>query len=154
MIGGIDLSSFAVDVVLLEDDTDAATWHRFDLTGRTPFERARSLRGVFPTRSWWEEQGVWLLGIEDPYSASKGVAKALGMATGAVAALLPRDLTVIQTAPTEWKRLTVGASNASKDQVARWAACFGFEPGDLNATDAYAIARAIRLLNQRAVDAA
>lgn len=151
---GCDLSSFAVDLVVLQDDSRSGTWHRFMLEGSTPFERARSLRGVFPTRSWFEEQGCWLFGIEDPYSASKGVAKALGLATGAVAALLPRELTVIQTPPSEWKRLTTGAANASKADVARWAACNGFVPGDLNATDAYAIARAVRLLNNDAAEAA
>jgi hypothetical protein len=37
-------------------------------TAPTPFERTRSLRGVFPSRSFWEEHGVYLAGIEDPHS--------------------------------------------------------------------------------------
>ena len=155
VIAGIDLSSFAVDVVLLEDDTDAATWHRFELAGPTAFERARSLRAVFPTRSFWEDHGVWLLGIEDPHSRFPHAAKALGMATGAVAALLPRDLTVIQTAPKEWKRIFTDASNSDKQTVANVARYYHrFKADDFNATDAYGIAWAVRHLNQQALDAA
>ena len=29
MIAGIDFSTYAVDVVLLDEDTDQAAWHRF-----------------------------------------------------------------------------------------------------------------------------
>lgn len=157
MIAGCDVSSFAIDLVLLEDDTDDATWHHYPLTGRTPFERVRTLRAVFPSRSWWEDHGVWLLGIEEPYSQSKGVAKALGLATGAVCALLPADLTVIQTPPQEWKRLTVGKASASKGDVYDWSRDqlgHRFEKWKQDGYDAYAIARAVRLLNNDAADAA
>lgn len=164
-IAGIDLSSRAVDVVLLEDDGDRATWHRFELAGATPFERARSLRRVFPTRSWWEENGVWLLGIEDPHSRFPHVAKALGMATGGVAALLPSDLTVIQTKPNEWqsvflvdKALYVKSVDR-KEAITVRALSLGFDTGigfgdPQDAYDAYGIAWAIRKINAEAARAA
>lgn len=154
-VAGIDYSSRAVDIVLLNDDTDHAAWTRVELHGATPIERARSLRGRLPLRSWWEDEGVYLIGIEDPYSRSKGVAKALGMAAGAIVALLPVDLTVIQTPPIEWKRLAIGNGSATKAQVANWARAElghdGVTTWAQDAYDAYAIARAVRHLNNHAI---
>jgi hypothetical protein len=161
MIAGVDFSSRAIDVVLLEDDSDRAEWHRFELTGGTPFERARSLRGCFPTRSWWDDHGVYLLGIEDPHSRFPHVAKALGISCGAVAALLPRDLCVIATPPKEWKRVFCGNANANKDAVVNavpldslWSGC-SIPTLDIpqDAFDAYGIAYAVRKLNNDAIAA-
>lgn len=151
MIAGIDASSRAIDVVLLAEDTDDALHHKFELIGGTPFERARSLRGIFPTRSWWESFGVYLIGYEDPRGHHAHTQKALGIALGAVAALLPRSMPVVPTQTQEWKRLFVGNANASKQDVAARAAEHGFVSDDLNATDAYGIAYAVRALNADAI---
>lgn len=154
-VAGIDVSSFAIDIVLLDDDTDAARWYRINSDRATPFERARRIAALFPRTSWWDDRGVYLVGIEDPYSASKGVAKALGIATGTVAARLPARLTVIQTAPTEWKRLYTGKANASKDDV-RLLGCevAGRADWPQDAYDALGIACAVRELNNNAIEAA
>lgn len=151
-VAGIDLSSFAVDVVLLDEDTDAAEWHRFELAGGTPFDRTRSLRACFPSRSFWEDAGVYLLGIEDPHSRANHTAKALGLVTGGVAALLPRDLVVLQVPTAEWKREFTGSGSSDKEAVAVKAALLGFIELNLNATDAYGIAWATRAINQRAIE--
>jgi hypothetical protein len=37
---GIDLSSRAIDLVLLDENCDRAEWSRIDLEGATAFERA------------------------------------------------------------------------------------------------------------------
>lgn len=155
-VAGIDYSSQAIDIVLLDDDTDTAEWHRVELTGPTPFDRARSLRGRLPLRSWWEDQGVYLIGIEDPIGHHAHTAKALGFAGGAVATLLPANLTVVQTTAAEWKRLTVGRGSASKADVEQWAQTQlghdGLTVWAQDAYDAYAIARAVRHLNQQAIE--
>jgi hypothetical protein len=150
-VAGIDVSSFNVDVVLLDEDIDAATWHRFELDGPTPFARTRSLRANFPTRSFWEEHGVYLIGIEDPHSRANHTAKALGLVTGGIAALLPRDLTVLQLPTAEWKGEFAGSGSATKERIAQIARVLGFTPDNLNATDAYGIAQAARALNNRAI---
>lgn len=153
-VAGIDFSSRAVHIVLLDADTTDASLRVFAMLGSTPFERARSLRRVFPTRGFWEDNGVYLVGIEDPHSRANHTAKALGLAAGAIAALLPNAMTVVQTAPSEWHRLFTGNASASKDEVAAHARQVWPEPppdGDDNAWDAYGIAWAVRTLNQHAV---
>jgi hypothetical protein len=164
-IAGLDISSFAVDVVLLDEETDDATWHRFRLDGSTPFERTRSLRGVFPSRSFWEDNAVFLAAVEDPVGHHAHTAKALGLVTGGVAALLPRDLIAVQTQPSEWKRIFCGRGNATKEDIV--AACHrhGFDSRAgapavnvaatrelaQDAYDAYGIAWAVRALNNEAI---
>lgn len=151
---GIDFSSRAVHLVFLDDTTNDADALIIELEGATPFERARSLAAMFPSRSSLEELGVWLVGIEDPHSRANHTAKALGMAAGAIAALLPRELTVVQTRPTEWKHLFCGGPMASKD-VVKWHARALWDSipldADHNLTDAYGIAWAVRYLNDQAV---
>lgn len=167
MIAGIDYSSFQIDIVLLDDEADTATWHPCPLPGKTPFDRARAVRHRFPTLSWWDDQGVYLVAIEDPYSQANHTAKALGLIAGAIACRLPPQLTVIHTAPSEWKRLAVGKPSASKAEVTRWARVqleHGYvspiPPSDMvtkwseHAYDAYSIARAVRVLNNQAIEKA
>lgn len=156
-VAGIDFSSRAVHLVLLDDDTNQAETYTYLLRGDTPFERARSLRSTFPTRSWWDDRGVWLIGIEDPFSRSKGVAKALGLSAGAIAALLPYPLTIVQTAPHEWKRVFTGYASASKGLVEDQARKLWNNPPDTaddNTFDAYGIAWAVRSINNLAVERA
>ena len=160
-IAGFDISSFAVDIVLLDENSDQAEWHRIALDGATPFDRARALRLLFPGRSFWEDAGVYLAGFEDPYSRQSHTAKALGLVTGAAATLLPSQLPTVQTAPAEWKRIFTGNPNASKHDV--WDRCMELFPpqrdeanafawaGNNNASDAYGIAWAVRALNNEAI---
>lgn len=156
-IAGVDFSSRAVHICLLDDDTDGADVAIITLHGATPFERARSMRSDFPSRSWWEREGVWLVGVEDPHSRANHTAKALGLAAGAIAALLPSGLTVIQTPPVEWKRVFVGDAMASKAVVEMHARSVWPDPpdgADDNTWDAYGIAYAVRTLNQQAIQKA
>lgn len=155
-VAGIDYSSRAVDIVLLDDDGRRCHWTNIPLHGDTPLERARSLRGRLPLRSWWEDEGVYLIGIEDPIGHHAHTAKALGQAGGAIAALLPASLTVLQTPTAEWKRLFCGDAKASKDDVREAVSrdgVFGSSPGwTQDAYDAYAIAWTARHLNNAAIE--
>lgn len=157
MIAGIDFSSRAIHLVLLSDDDDSARAYNVELVGATPFERARSARSFFPPRSWFEDEGVYLLGIEDPHSRANHTAKALGFVAGAIAVLLPRELAVVQTPPSEWKRLFTGSASSSKDAVALRARATWPDPpedADQNTWDAYGIAYAVRHLNNKALQSA
>jgi hypothetical protein len=151
VIAGIDYSTRAVDVVLLDEDSDAATWHRFPLEGSDAFERARSVRDVLymPGSEWWDE--VLAIGIEDPRGFNAG---ALYRVQGAILACLPTRVLVQPWIPGQWRKAVGLPGNASKDAVAEWATWKGglgakavFWPQD--ACDAYCIALATRSVLQR-----
>ena len=149
---GIDLSSRAIDLVLLDETTAEASWTRLELTGATSFERCRDVARVMPSRSWLEERGVYLAAIEKPTAASFVSAAAQFPVFGAVAVSLPASLEVWSLTPAEWKReLRVGLQR--KPTVAEIAAVVGDVayswPQD--ALDACGVAYAARELNQRAV---
>lgn len=119
VIAGIDFSTHAVDIVLLAEETNAAEWHRFELTDLPSwdaFDRARSVRAVMPTRSWWEDHGVIAIGIEQP-RGNHGVTP-LFRVQGAILACLPPDLLVQPWNPASWRVAAGMKGNAPKLAVA------------------------------------
>jgi hypothetical protein len=151
MIAGIDYSTRAVDVVLLDEDSDAATWHRFELDGADAFDRARDVYAAMPawTGELWDS--VLAAGIEEPRGFNAG---ALYRIQGAILQCLPSTLLVHPLIPSQWRKTVGLPGNASKDDVAEWATWKGglgakavFWPQD--ACDAYCIALATRTLLER-----
>jgi hypothetical protein len=149
-LAGIDYSTHAVDVVLLDEDTGQATWHRTELKGADAFDRARRLRWAqpIPDNEW---EAVLAVGIEDPRGHNAG---ALYRVQGAILARLPSFLLVHPLIPSQWRKLVGLPGNASKAGVARWALK---QPGirdwpaatiPFDATDAYCIALATQKLIQ------
>lgn len=114
MIAGIDFSTHAVDVVLLDEDTDAATWHRFPLEGQDAFERARYVRRAMwsPASSYWDD--VLAVGIEDPRGYGAG---SLYRVQGAILACIPNSKLVQPWIPSAWRKAVGLAGNASKADV-------------------------------------
>jgi hypothetical protein len=153
-VAGIDVSTHSVDIVLLDED-DTAEWTSVPCADdRGPFFAARLAAELMPRGTFWDD--VYLAGIERPFTQNRGTARALGLITGAVASCLPRLLTALETAPQEWKRVTVGGAKASKQDVARWVSYQWVNPPDLvtqDGIDAFAIAWAARALNEKAVAA-
>lgn len=103
-IVGIDLSTRALDLVKLDDDTNRAEWVRCELVGKDAWERTLRIR--FHPTSWWDD--VHLVAVEAPYGrASPGPTALLNRVVGAVAASLPAQLRdparcwVVR--PDEWK---------------------------------------------------
>lgn len=166
-ICGIDFSTRAVDVVLLDEDTDAATWHRFELLGNDAFDRARNVEGNIPGRTdpLWDE--VVAIGIEDPRGYGAG---SLYRVQGAILASLPAWLLVHPLIPSQWRKTVGLPGNASKDMIRaftgikRWHADPRFIPSSVTTTtdyeavipawpqdahDAYCIALATRTLLER-----
>jgi hypothetical protein len=113
---GIDYSSRAVDIVLLDEDTDAATWHRIGLDGADSFERARDvmyLNSLLPSGySFWDS--VIAIGIEDPRGYGSG---SLYRIQGAILTRLPRRVLVHPWIPSAWRKAVGLPGNAPKKMV-------------------------------------
>lgn len=152
---GIDLSSFAVDLVLLDETTAQAQWLRLDLAGENAFERCLDVRRVMPSRSWLEGRGVYLVAIEKPVCNSFRSASAQLPVFGAVAALLPERLPVWSLSPAEWKR-ELGVASGRKPTADEIAAVVGpvARTWPQDGLDACGVAYAAREMNRRAIEAA
>jgi hypothetical protein len=153
VIAGIDYSTRAVDVVLLDEDTDAATWHRFELEGADAFDRARAVRLAMFTRPFdWDD--VLAVGIEDPRGYNAG---SLYRVQGAILSSLPRHTLVHPLIPSQWRKTVGLPGNASKTAVKAFAAMTldvaGWsrfrQPAVQDFYDAYCIALATRTLLER-----
>lgn len=159
MIAGIDFSSRFIDVVLLDESTDAATWHRFELSGADAFDRARAVRAAMPGSSFWDN--VLAVGIEQPQARGPRAANmgALYRVQGAVLACLPQPVLVQPWWPSAWRKAVGLPGNASKEAVATFAerTLYPMWPHPMVATlpvwpqdawDAYLIALATRSVLQ------
>ncbi len=151
MIAGVDFSSKAVDIVLLDEDTDAATWHRFPLTGQDAFDRTRAVRAAMPGASFWDD--VLAVGIEDPRGYGAG---SLYRVQGAILACLPAAILAHPLIPSSWRKTVGLPGNAPKLAIMEFvdtrqqengASLFQRWPQD--ACDAYCIALATRTLVER-----
>lgn len=152
MIAGIDYSTRAIDVVLLDEDTDAATWHRYELEGQDAFERARDVRrAMHDALPLWDD--CLAIGIEDPRGYGSG---SLYRVQGAVLSRLPSLVLVQPWIPSAWRKQVGLAGNASKEEVA-YHACGLLEDAQFahvsawpqDAWDAYLIALATRQALER-----
>lgn len=162
---GIDFSSFAVDLVKLEENTDSARWTRADLVGQHAFDRLRSLRAEMPGGSFWQD--VYLVGIELPFGRGQGRTQAvLQRVYGAVVASVPLQIPVWEIHSTEWRKGLGLKGNADKNECGQavkellgLTVDFRNETGPLfaanvwpqDALDAYAIAYTAREQNAKAI---
>ena len=153
-IAGIDLSSVAVHVVAIDEDSGAYMSRLvadLECGPGDAFERARRVRHLLPPAGHWRENFA-AIGIEETFSNRVCTAVTLARVQGAVLACLPREMLVMPLPanyrkPHGWKALTVGKTNASKDEVREWALDQGMPPGlAQDFYDAFAIARAVREL--------
>jgi len=106
LIAGIDFSSIAIDVVLLDEDTDHAVHHRrrLDTGPGKLIDRVRRVRDALPSRGAWRDSGVLALGIEEPFHHShKGLAPML-LTLGAIIDTLPRDVPLALLRADDWRR--------------------------------------------------
>ena len=111
-IAGIDFSSKAVDIVLLEQGTGRAEWHRFELMGADAFDRSRSVRVCVPRGAFWDD--VLAVGIEDPRGFGAG---SMYRVQGAILAQVPADKLVQPWIPSAWRKAVGLPGNASKDDI-------------------------------------
>jgi hypothetical protein len=145
---GVDLSSRFLDLVLLDENANRASWTRLTLEGPTAFERARDVAGKMPQPGWYEAHGVYLIAVEMPESRFVKSLRALLPIFGAVTAALPTGLPVWSLAPADWKRpMGLGNAKPTPDNfpdfdVANWSQ---------DSLDALAVAKFARDLNAKAI---
>jgi len=155
-IAGIDFSTWHIDVVLLDEDTDHADWHRFTLANTgDAFDRARTVRLAMPGRSWWDDHGVLAVGIEQPFGRGSSVTP-LYRVQGAVLACLPPLTLVHPWAPSSWRKAVGLPGNCPKDAVAAFVHDSATETlqWSQDACDALCVALATREALERVQDVA
>lgn len=151
LVAGVDYSSKAIDVVLLDESSEMATWHHFPLTGHDAFERVRDVHRAFNFPS-----GIWdnllAVGIEDPRGYGAG---SLYRVQGAILAEIPWSVLVQPWIPGAWRKAVGLPGNATKDAITYFAkerriehGASLFEQWPQDAYDAYCIALATRSLIQ------
>jgi hypothetical protein len=164
-VAGIDFDTKRVHVVLIPDEGFTAEYHRIWLNPAADYgiTAARTIRRAFPTRTWWEDNGVWLAGIEQTFSHDARTAGALGRVQGAVLACLPAAITVVPTPSHEWLRTFTGRAklpvrSSERKKLAREQAqaLTRLELDDWpdDGCDAYGIACAVRAINEDGIAAA
>lgn len=116
LIAGIDFSSHAIDVVLVDEDTGAPSWRRWQLRGDDAFERARYVRRLELGDTF---DNVLAAGIEQPFGGHN--AGDLFRVQGALLARLPLGLLVHPIPPARWRKLVGLSGRATKLEVARYA---------------------------------
>ena len=149
---GVDLSTMAVDLVRLDENTNEGHWDHLHLEGKTAFDRLRQVRRVMPGASFYDD--VYLVAVEAPMSRGQaGTLAKLSRVFGAIMACLPAHLLVWEVMPAAWRGELGLSARASKEEcqeaVLRLGAPYGWRSPD--AYDAYAIALYARELNARAI---
>jgi hypothetical protein len=155
---GIDLSSKAIDLVLLAENSDTASWTRINLEGASAFERARDVAEKTPQPGWYEAHGVYLIALERPFV--RFGQDVIRLVQGCVLGALPTDVLVVEVAVSQWKK-HLGVGIRDKPTAADFP---GFElavadPEQLerdgsipqDAFDALGIARYARDVNAQAI---
>jgi hypothetical protein len=147
-VAGIDYSTQAIDLVLVDiDDGDARLFH-WDLCAGDAFARTRAVPLVVPGRraAFWDT--VCAVGIEEPFGrgpSSWAIVPKLKAIQGAILACIPAEMEVTPLAPAEWRKAVGLSGNAPKEHVTNWARRHKHIPftWPQDAYDAYCIARAI-----------
>jgi Holliday junction resolvasome RuvABC endonuclease subunit len=155
---GIDLSTRAIDLVKLDESTNAATWTRVELEGKTALERLRNITkdSIHRHTGFWDD--VYLVGIEAPMSRQQpGTLAKLSRVFGAVVACLPPLLEVWEVSPVAWRKELGLPGNASKEECADAVRNIHMSITSYNwpqdALDAYAVAYYARQVNARGIAA-
>lgn len=169
MIGGLDLSTHALDFVLIDHDPARCEHRRVELPSPW-WDAARGMRKIIGRElldedepswtlsvdSWLSRNEVFLLGIERPYGPSRQAIASLHTILGAVLATVPPWITVLEVRPAEMRRELGLPGNASKERmhaaVMRYLLAsenerIGWPP---DALDAWAVAHATLRMCERA----
>jgi len=114
-VAGVDVSTKAIDLVLVPVEDGPPVWHHYPLTGTDAWERTRSIPSAMPDRASTFYDTVVAIGVENP--AGLHGAHAVQRAVGAVLACLP-PLTLVQPwRPSEWRKAVGLPGNCGKAHV-------------------------------------
>lgn len=162
IVVGADLSTFAIDLVRLDYDTDRAEWTRHTLPDKPKdkdwkaWERIQAGRTLPLGGTYWDD--VVCVGIEQP--AGQGDSpRLISIVLGLLLAHIPERIPVMKFEPKEWRKACGLPGNCSKSDVNDFVASFLYQEGiwefeepstewPQDACDAYAIAYAARAINQ------
>jgi N6-adenosine-specific RNA methylase IME4 len=165
VIAGLDISTRAIHIVSLPEDTNHAQLHvvRVDTTRGDPIERIRRLRDRMPARSAWADSGCTLIAIEKPFHRGPGIALMMAV-YGALLQLLPADLPLLELRSDDWRRECGIPIRKPREAPDNWhkrrALEFAREqwrdapPFDHDGAEAFCVAWAAREIDLRAVRAA
>jgi hypothetical protein len=145
LVAGIDYSTHAIDVVLIDEDTLKPEWHRRELKGADAWERTRFVRAAVLGLRHLDY--ALAIGIEEPRGYGAGH---LYRIQGAILAALHPQILVQPWIPSAWRKAVGLKGNASKAEVKDFAEWRAAHTGDYaivadwpqDACDAYCIARA------------
>lgn len=161
MIAGLDISTRAVHIVSLPEDTNEGVLHvvRVDTQRGDATERIRRLRDRMPGRAAWRDDGCTLIAIEKPFHRSPGIAAMMAV-YGALLQLFPADLPLLELRSDDWRRecgIPIRKPrDAGSDFHKRRAVQFAREqwlnppPLDHDAAEAFCVAYAAREIDLRA----
>lgn len=159
MIAGIDYSTLAVDVVLLDEDTNHARHirRRLDTGPGKAIDRIRRIRTVMPARGAWTDAGVVAVAIEEPFNrATMGGQVPLLIALGAIIAGLPPDMPLALLRADDWRKACGLRIRGPRAELKRESIAFAERAWigapariDDNAADAFGIAWAMRDLAEK-----
>jgi len=160
VIVGIDLSSRAIHVVELPEDTNEAHLHvvRLDTERGNAIDRVRRIRDRMPTRGAYKANGCTLIAIEEPFARSPGIAPMMAV-YGALLQCLPADVPLLELRADDWRRecgIPVrkprdAGSDFHKRAAVAFARRLWIDPPvfDDNGADAFCIAWAAREIDVR-----
>lgn len=118
-IVGIDYSTLAIDVILLDEDTNTAEHHRrrLDTAPGDALARTRRIRDEMPSRGHWADRGCLLVAIETPMGAGvmAGTVPLL-IALGAIVDTLDRDMPLALLRSDDWRRACELPARAPRPQ--------------------------------------
>lgn len=145
---GIDLSSKAIDLVLLDENDDVATCKQITLAGMTAFARLLAVDALMPQPGWYISNGVYLIAVEMPESRRVVSLRAQLPVFGAVVAALPDDLPIWCLSPADWKRpMGLGNAKPTPDSFPT----FDVADWSQDSLDALAVAKFARDTNAKAI---
>lgn len=165
MVAGVDISTRAIHIVSLAEDTNHAELHvvRVDTERGDATERLRRLRDRMPARTAWRDAGCTLIAVEKPWFDGPSLGPMMAV-YGALLQCFPADLPLLELKADEWRkacglrvrRRRDEGSDALKRESVRfareqWTEC---PPVDHNGAEAFAIAYAAREIGLRAEAAA
>lgn len=161
MIVGCDISTRAVHVVGLDEETNRAELHvvRLDVQRGSITERVRRMRDLMPARGAWRDAGATLIAVERPFAHQAATLAPMMLAYGGLLQLLPVDVPLLELSAPEWRKECALPQRGDdrKPAAIRFARDIWTDPPaaiDDNAADAFCIAWAARELSIRQTTAA
>lgn len=155
---GVDLSSKAIDIVLLDEDGNRARHERrrLDLPSGGALARIRRVRDRMPARAEWRDQGVLEVCIEEPFARGnmRGQVPIL-MVIGAILQTIPPEIPLAIVRADDWRRVCDLPIRGTRETLKKAAIDFAGDhwpnhpaPLDDNMADGYCIAFACRELSR------